>query len=76
MLCMYLLLLQKKPYTSRLSHSATQGQSFRFNVKIFSQPTLAWGPKPPVGDLAYHKYEEFKSYACSRLVLHHEHLEQ
>jgi hypothetical protein len=71
MLHMYLSLLQKKPYTSSLSHSATQGQSFRFNVKIFSWPTLAWGPKPTVGDLDYRKYKEFKSYACNCLVLHH-----
>jgi hypothetical protein len=62
----YLSLLQKKPYTPSLSHSATQVQSFRFNVKIFSRPTLAWGPEPAVSDPASRKYEEFKSYACMR----------
>lgn len=64
-----LSLVQMNPYTPSVSYSATQGQSFGFNVKIFSRPTLAWGPKPAVGDLAYCKYEEFKSYACNCLVV-------
>jgi hypothetical protein len=55
----YLSLLQKKAYTPSLILSATQGQSFRFNAKIFSRSTLAWGPETAVGDLAYRKYKEF-----------------